>query len=82
MLHRCDISSLVLEKPRLEINDNDNISNEDVKLFEELAVDFKKSYSLIYKRGKMLFYGYTSNNNKRCFFTCFCNRTICKYDYK
>ena len=49
------ILSLVLDKPRIEINNNDIISDEDVKLCEDLAIDFKKSYPLIYQRGKMYF---------------------------
>lgn len=49
------ILSLVLDKPRSQINNNDIISDEDVKLCEELAIDFKKSYPLIYQRGKMYF---------------------------
>lgn len=49
------ILSLVLDKPRYEINNNDIISDIDVKLCEELAVDFKNSYSLIYQRGKIHF---------------------------
>lgn len=49
------ILSLVLDKPRTEIDDNDYISEEEAKNCEELAKDFKNSYPIIYKRKKMYF---------------------------
>lgn len=49
------ILSIVLEKPRTEINDNDFISKENAKYCEELVTDFTKSYALIYQRGKTFY---------------------------
>ena len=49
------ILSLVLDKPRENIKDDDIISDNDVRLCEEFAVDFKKSYPFIYERGRMYF---------------------------
>ena len=49
------ILSLVLDKPRTEIKDNDYISDEDANNCKNLAKDFKNSYPLIYKRKKMYF---------------------------
>ena len=49
------ILSIVLDKPRNEIKDNDVISKTDAKYCEELSLDFTKSYPLIYQRGKTYF---------------------------
>ena len=49
------ILSLVLEKPRKDIKEDDFISEEYAKYCEELADDFTKSYELIYQRGKTHF---------------------------
>ena len=49
------ILSIVLDKPRTEINDNDYISEENAKYCEEFASDFTKSYALIYEREKTHF---------------------------
>ena len=49
------ILSIVLDKSRNEIKDEDYISEEDAKYCEEFASDFTKSYELIYQRGKTRF---------------------------
>lgn len=49
------ILSLVLEKPRADIKEDDFISEEYAKYCEELADDFTKSYEIIYQRGKTYF---------------------------
>lgn len=49
------ILSLVLDRPRTEINDDDFISEENAKYCENLATDFTKSYALIYQRGRTYF---------------------------
>ena len=49
------ILSIVLDKPRSEISDDDFISDEDAKYCLEFVTDFTKSYKLIYKRGKTYF---------------------------
>lgn len=49
------ILSLVLDKPRTEIKNDDIVSDIDVKQCKELALDFKNSYPLIYQRERMYF---------------------------
>lgn len=49
------ILSIVLEKPRTDIKEDDFISEENSKYCKELAEDFTKSYPLIYQRGKTYF---------------------------
>lgn len=49
------ILSIVLDKPRNEIKDEDYISEENAKYCEEFASDFTKSYELIYQRGTTRF---------------------------
>lgn len=49
------ILSLVLDRPRTEINDDDFISEENAKYCEDLATDFTNSFELIYQRGKAYF---------------------------
>lgn len=49
------ILSIVLDKPRTEISDNDYISEENAIYCKEFASDFTKSYALIYERGKTRF---------------------------
>lgn len=49
------ILSLILDKPRTEINDEDFISDMDAKQCENMADDFKNSYPIIYQRKRMYF---------------------------
>lgn len=49
------ILSIILDKPRNEINDEDFISDMDAKQCENLANDFKNSYPIIYKRKRVYF---------------------------
>lgn len=49
------ILSIVLNKARIEIDDDDFISEENAEYCEKLVTDFTKSYELIYQRGKTYF---------------------------
>lgn len=49
------ILSIILDKPRTEIADEDFISDADAKQCENLANDFKNSYPIIYQRKRMYF---------------------------
>lgn len=49
------ILSIILDKPRTEIADEDFISDTDAKQCENLANDFKNSYPIIYQRKRMYF---------------------------
>lgn len=49
------ILSMVLNKPRNEIKEDDFISDENAEYCRKLAVDFTNSYALIYKRGSTYF---------------------------
>lgn len=49
------ILSIILDKPRTEINNEDFISDTDAKQCEKMADDFKNSYPIIYQRKRMYF---------------------------